>query len=227
MGILTGMRLIQGGQYENAVVAGADVISKFVLSGFQSFQAVSAEPCKPFDMDRTGITLGEGAATVVLSSNPEYAGNIKVLSGAVSNDANHISAPSRTGEELCQAINKTLDAAGVTAADVDFISAHGTATSYNDEMEAKALTLAKLAATPVNSLKGYYGHTLGAAGLVESIISVQSLKQNIVLPTLGFKNMGVPNPINVCTEILQGSFNYCLKTASGFGGCNAAVLFKK
>ena len=227
MAIITGMRLIRSGQYENAVIAGADVISKFVLSGFQSFRAISAEPCKPFDADRTGITLGEGAATVILSSNPEYAGNIKVLSGAVSNDANHISAPSRTGEELAQAINKTLSDAHIAANEIGFISAHGTATSYNDEMEAKALTLAGLQKIPANSLKGYYGHTLGAAGLVESIISIQSLKENVVLPTQGFVTIGVSAPLNICTTMLPGNYVNCLKTASGFGGCNAAVLFSK
>lgn len=227
MAILTGMRLIQSGLYDNAVVAGADVITKFVLSGFQSFQAISDEPCKPFDINRTGITLGEGAATMILSSNPEYAGNIQVLGGAVSNDANHISAPSRTGEELSQAINKTLAMAGFTAADIDFISAHGTATSYNDEMEAKAITLSGLNETPANSLKGYYGHTLGAAGLIESIISIASLKENMIIPTLGFETMGVTNPINVCTTLTEMPLNTCLKTASGFGGCNAAVVFSK
>jgi 3-oxoacyl-[acyl-carrier-protein] synthase-1 len=227
MAILTGMRLIRSGIYENAIIAGADVITKFVLSGFQSFQAISSEPCKPFDADRTGITLGEAGATVILSSSPQYTGNIKVLSGAVSNDANHISAPSRTGEELSAAINKTLNDADISAAALSFISAHGTATSYNDEMEAKALTLSQLQAVPVNSLKGYYGHTLGAAGLVESIISIQSLTENIILPTLGFKNMGITNLLNICTELSLGNYRYCLKTASGFGGCNAAILFSK
>ncbi|MBA3673819.1 MAG: beta-ketoacyl synthase [Chitinophagaceae bacterium] len=225
--ILTGMRLIQSGQYENAVVAGADVISKFVLSGFQAFQATSAEPCKPFDVNRNGITLGEGAATVVLSSKPKRSQHIKVLAGAVSNDANHISAPSRTGEELSYAITKTLNDAHLSAKDIDFISAHGTATIYNDEMEAKAITLANLQDTPANSLKGYYGHTLGAAGLIESIISIHSLKENIVIPTLGFKEIGVTDPINICTDLLRGNFKNCLKTASGFGGCNAAVVFGK
>ncbi|HEV8080388.1 MAG TPA: beta-ketoacyl synthase N-terminal-like domain-containing protein [Chitinophagaceae bacterium] len=225
--ILTGMRLIQSGQYENAVVAGADVISKFVLSGFQAFQATSAEPCKPFDVNRNGITLGEGAATVVISSKPKRSQNIKVLAGAVSNDANHISAPSRTGEELSYAITKTLNDAHLSAKDIDFISAHGTATIYNDEMEAKAITLANLQDTPANSLKGYYGHTLGAAGLIESIISIHSLKENIVIPTLGFEEIGVTNSINICTDLLRGNFKNCLKTASGFGGCNAAVVFGK
>lgn len=227
MAILTGMRLIQSGQYENAVVVGADVISKFVLSGFQSFQAISNEPCKPFDENRTGITLGEGAATMILSSNPKYAARIKVLGGAVSNDANHISAPSRTGEELSEAINRTLTMAGLVAGDIDLLSAHGTATSYNDEMEAKAITLAGLETVPANSLKGYYGHTLGAAGLIESIISVRSLKENLILPTLGFEKMGVSTPINICTKLTPMRLKTCLKTASGFGGCNAAVVFSK
>jgi 3-oxoacyl-[acyl-carrier-protein] synthase-1 len=227
MGILTGLRLIQTGQYDNAVVVGADVITKFVLSGFQSFQAVSAEPCKPFDADRTGITLGEGAATMILTGNPQYSNEVKVLAGAVSNDANHISAPSRTGEELCQAINKSLIDAGLTSADVDLISAHGTATMYNDEMEAKALSLAGLGNVPTNSLKGFYGHTLGAAGLIESIISVQSLKDGIILPTPGFETLGVSNSINVTTKLLTSPLKAFLKTASGFGGCNGAVLFGK
>jgi 3-oxoacyl-[acyl-carrier-protein] synthase-1 len=227
MAILTGARLLRSGQYENAVIVGADEISKFVLSGFQSFQAISSEPCKPFDINRTGITLGEGAATMVLSTNPEYTDRIKVLSGAVSNDANHISAPSRTGKELCEAIERTLSAAGLVPDDVDLISAHGTATSYNDEMEAKAIALAGLSDVPANSLKGYYGHTLGAAGLIESIISIQSLKHNVILPTPGFDTIGVSEPINICTKLTTKRSKTCLKTASGFGGCNAAVLFSK
>ena len=227
MAILTGMRLLQSGKYETAVVVGADEISKFVLSGFQSFQAISEAPCKPFDQDRTGITLGEGAATMILSTNLKYVDRIKVLGGAVSNDANHISAPSRTGKELSEAIERTLGMSGLITDDIDLISAHGTATSYNDEMEAKAIALSGLDTVPANSLKGYYGHTLGAAGLIESIISVQSLKQNMILPTLGFETMGVSNPINICTQLTPKRMKTCLKTASGFGGCNAAVLFSK
>ncbi len=225
MAISTGMRLIQSGQFENAVVVGADVITKFILSGFQSFQAISPVPCKPFDKTRDGISLGEGAATVVLSANLKNKNDIRVMSGAVSNDANHISAPSRTGEELSFAITKTLEQAGLLANDIDFISAHGTATIYNDEMEAKAISLPGLQNVPVNSLKGYYGHTLGAAGLMEAIISVHSLKENVIIPTLGFEEIGVSSPINICTEVLPGNYKNCLKTASGFGGCNAAVVF--
>jgi len=224
MAIIAGKRLIQSGQYDHAVIAGADVISKFVLSGFQAFQAVSPQPCRPFDAGRDGITLGEGAATVILS-NQTVPDAIKVKGGAVSNDANHLSAPSRTGEELAQAINATLREAGTDG--VGFISAHGTATLYNDEMEAKAVNLAGLQNVPLNSLKGQYGHTLGAAGLIESIVSMQSMRDGVLIPTLGYEKQGTPDALNIYKRNLYGDYNNCLKIASGFGGCNAAVLFTK
>lgn len=227
LAILTGMRLIRSGQYENAVVAGADVISKFVLSGFQSFQAISATLCKPFDAARDGINLGEGAGTVILTSNKEHSSGIKVKGGSVSNDANHISGPSRTGEELYLAVARAMEDANLSAKEINFISAHGTATIYNDEMEAKAITLAGMQSAPLNSLKGYYGHTLGAAGIIESIISMQSLKEDVIIPTMGFKNMGVTQPVNVCASLYRSTLQHCLKTASGFGGCNAAMIFSK
>lgn len=227
LAILTGLRLIRSGQYENAVIAGADEISKFVLSGFQSFQAISDGPCKPFDADRTGINLGEGAGTIILSSKKKYTQGIKISGGSVSNDANHISGPSRTGEQLNYAITNALKDADLSPADIHFISAHGTATMYNDEMEARAITLADMQSAPVNSLKGYYGHTLGAAGLIESIVSVHSMKEGLVLPTMGFQHMGVTQPVNICTTLYKTPVQNCLKTASGFGGCNAAVIFSK
>jgi 3-oxoacyl-[acyl-carrier-protein] synthase-1 len=171
--------------------------------------------------------LGEGAATMILSSTKRNSNDIKVVSGAISNDANHISGPSRTGDELYQCINNAMNDAKLYPVDIDFISAHGTATIFNDEMEAKAIASAKLESAPVNSLKGYYGHTLGAAGLIESIISIESLKQNIVIPTRGFEEIGVSKSINICDEIIQAPLQHCLKTASGFGGCNAAVIFSK
>lgn len=225
--MLTGKRLIQSGKFRHAVVSGADVISKFILSGFQSFQAVSDKPCRPFDANRNGITLGEAAATVVLSSETSGSQKVKFLSGAVSNDANHISGPSRTGEELCIAVKKSLTQAGLAPSDIGFVSAHGTATIYNDEMEAKAFSLANLEEVPVNSLKGYYGHTLGAAGIVESVVSIQSLKNDIILPTAGFERSGVSSPINICDKLQTARGTAVLKTASGFGGCNAALVFQK
>jgi 3-oxoacyl-[acyl-carrier-protein] synthase-1 len=227
MGIVTGMRLLRTALYENAVIVGADVISSFILSGFESFQALSPQVCRPFDKSRDGLNLGEGAATIILSTNKKYAENIKVLGGSVSNDANHISGPSRTGKELSFAIDQSLKEAGLLTSDIDFISAHGTATPYNDEMEAKAINLSQLQSVPLNSLKGYYGHTLGAAGLIESIISIQSLKEGLVLPTPGYNESGVTQPVNVIAGSQSIHAKNFLKTASGFGGCNAAVIFGK
>jgi 3-oxoacyl-[acyl-carrier-protein] synthase-1 len=227
LALVTAMRLISAGSYDTAVIAGADVISKFVLSGFGSFQAISPGPCRPFDRSRDGINLGEGAGTIILSSREKYRGGIRFRGGAVGNDANHISGPSRTGQELCQVINKSLAEAGLTPGDIGFISAHGTATIYNDEMEAKAITLAGLQSVPVNSLKAYYGHTLGAAGLIESIVTLQSMREHLVLPSLGFGDNGVSMPLNICSSLLHTSLNSCLKTASGFGGCNAAVVMSQ
>lgn len=225
--LITARRLIQSGRFKHAIVAGADVISKFVLSGFQSFQAVSDKPCKPFDKKRNGVTLGEAAGTAILSADKNGIRAISFESGAVSNDANHISGPSRTGEELCLAVNKSLKQAKVYPEQIGFICAHGTATIYNDEMEAKAFTLAQLGTVPVNSLKGYFGHTLGAAGLIESIISIHSLEQGIILPTAGYEESGVTEQINICDRAQPLKGDTVVKTASGFGGCNAAVVFKK
>ncbi len=227
LAIITAMRLLQSGKYEKVIVTGADIITKFVLSGFKSFQALSSNFCKPFDKDRDGINLGEAAATLILSSYKTTSTNIKVLSGAVSNDANHISGPSRTGNELFQCISAAMSEAQLSERDINFISAHGTATLYNDEMEAKAIALAGLETSPINSLKGYYGHTLGAAGLIESVVSVQSLMQDTILPSKGFREHGVSKPVNISKTIIQKPLHNFLKTASGFGGCNAALIFGK
>lgn len=226
--MITGMRLLQSGLYDNAVIAGADTITRFVLSGFQSFHAVSNEPCKPFDASRNGITLGEGAATVVLSIHkPQTQSTIQLCGGSVSNDANHISGPSRTGEELYQAIDAAIKEATIDKKVIDMISAHGTATVYNDEMESKAITLAGLETVPLNSLKGFFGHTLGAAGLIEAVVSVHSLRNNVMIGTPGFKESGTTKPVNVNSSLRYGDYNCCLKTASGFGGCNAAIVLQK
>lgn len=227
MAIITAFRLLQTDKYENVVIAGADVITKFILSGFQSFQAISDEPCKPFDAARKGINLGEGAATIILSTKEQYQFEIQVTGGATSNDANHISGPSRTGQELCDAINNAIKIAGVEAEDIDFISAHGTATLYNDEMEANAFTLAGLQSKPTYSLKGIFGHTLGAAGIIETIAAIHALREDVILPTLGFNTIGVTKPINICSTLQNQKLLNCLKTASGFGGCNAALIIQK
>jgi len=227
LGMVTAKRLLGTGEYEHAVVSGADVISKFILSGFQSFQALSPTLCKPFDKTHDGLNLGEGAGTLILSSNEKYAQNIKLKGGSISNDANHISGPSRTGQELAGAIKNALQDADLSADEINFISAHGTATVYNDEMEANAISISGLQNVPLNSLKGYYGHTLGAAGLIESIVSIQSLRESQVIGTLGFSEAANADKVTVCAELTRMKATNFLKTASGFGGCNAAVVFGK
>ena len=131
------------------------------------------------------------------------------------------------GEELNITIQKAMKEANITSQDVGLISAHGTATIYNDEMEAKAFALAKMNTIPLNSLKGYYGHTLGAAGLIESIISIRSMVEEKIIPSKGMDKLGVTVPLNINTTLKNASIDHCLKTASGFGGCNAAIIFSK
>jgi 3-oxoacyl-[acyl-carrier-protein] synthase-1 len=227
LAIITAARLLRAGKYQHAVVTGADVISKFILSGFQSFQALSPGICTPFDEGHNGLNLGEGAGTIILSSKPVYSGNLKVEGGSVSNDANHISGPSRTGGELAHAIKRSIADSNIAQQDIGFVSSHGTGTVYNDEMETKALRLSGLGNTPLNSLKGYFGHTLGAAGLIETIISSESLRQGVVLGTPGFKKAPEGFDVNVSAEHRYKNASYFLKTASGFGGCNAALVVGK
>lgn len=228
MAIITGARILKSGHYRHAVIAGADLVSEFVVSGFQSFQALSPAPCKPFDLNRTGLSLGEGCGTMILSIDPPSGEGVitEVAGGAVTNDANHISGPSRTGEELALAIRKAMQEADVVPENVGVISAHGTATPYNDEMESKAIEIAGLSSTPLYSLKGYWGHTLGAAGVVESIVALESLRKQLVFKSAGFETLGVPGQINVSNAHFDSRIFTALKTASGFGGCNAAVIYK-
>ncbi len=219
-------RLLQAGAYEKAFVVAGDVVSEFVLSGFNSFQAMSDAPCKPYSINRSGVTLGEAVAAVLVSSD-NHAAKVQVLGDGSINDANHISGPSRTGEGLYRSIQSALSEAHISAEQIDYISAHGTATPFNDEMEAIAFNRLNLQDVPVNSLKGYYGHTLGASGLLETVIAINSLTENKLYASLGFDEMGVSQPINIIQKNTDKEMRYFLKTASGFGGCNTAVVFEK
>lgn len=231
LAMIVAKRMIVSGAYDVAVVCGADLLTEFVVSGFQSFKAISDQIAKPYDIDRNGISLGEGAATIVLTSkqevlDPEKA-KIIVTGAASSNDANHISGPSRTGDGLLLAIEKTLKRAGKKATEIEFISGHGTATLFNDEMEALAVHGAGLQHVPMNSLKSYFGHTLGAAGLIESVIGIESMRSGQLIGTLNYKESGVSQAVNILATTSRQPISNCLKTAAGFGGCNAAILFEK
>ena len=227
MAIVMACDLLKSGKYKNAVVVGGDILSEFVISGFDSFKSMSDELCRPYDKDRTGLNLGEGAATLILSTDESLSASYKkvmVSAGSTSNDANHISGPSRTGEELAMAIKDVLKLAGASAEDIDMVDAHGTATVYNDEMESKAMELCGLQNVPMISLKSYFGHTLGASGLIESIVCIECMRKGRIPKTLGFENIGTPVKLNISKESKKANLRNVLKTASGFGGCNAAIL---
>lgn len=225
---LTAFNMLQySDRYKHIVVIGAEVLSKFIISGFQSFKALSPERCKPFDTNRCGLNLGEAAAAIVYgrceNSDTLPDGTIIMEAGAICNDANHISGPSRTGEGLLRAIRRTTE--DFDNKRIAFINAHGTATLYNDDMESVAINRAGLQDIPVNSLKGYYGHTLGAAGVMEVILSSIALQKHHILRSMGSKNPGTANPLNVCLQHSATGGDAFLKLISGFGGSNAALLF--
>ena len=221
--LIVAKRWIETGRYKQVIVAGGDILFHFITSGFLSFRSVSAQRCRPYDKQRDGLNLGEACGAVLLSTAGS-AKDILLSGGAVSNDANHISGPSRTGDGLALAISQAMKEAGVTPEDISFINAHGTATIYNDEMESKAIHLAGLSSVPVNSLKPYVGHTLGASGIIESILCIEQLKEGIMYGTLGYETPGVPMPVIVNAAHQSIAMKSCIKTASGFGGCNAAIV---
>lgn len=240
--LLQGMRMIRSGDYDHVIVIGAEVQSRFIVTGFQSLKALSLEPCKPFDAARDGLNLGEAAAAMVLSATPHSAAEIycsdsfpknqfsatnawELVSGAVRNDANHISGPSRTGEGSYNALRCVLK--GVDPEELAFVNVHGTATRYNDQMEAIALNRAGLQNVPVNALKGVFGHTMGAAGILESILSMYACDAGIILPTQGFSQMGVDPAVNVSEQERKTDKMAFVKLLSGFGGVNGALLFRK
>lgn len=228
LSIAIAKRYIQEGIYDQVFVVAGDLVSDFVISGFNSFHALSDAPSKPYDANRVGINLGEVAASVLVTSNKHNLSEdaVEILGEASCNDANHISGPSRTGEGLYRSVKSALAEANIDSYTIDYISAHGTATLFNDEMEAIAFNRLGLEHAPLNSLKGYFGHTLGASGLLETIIGMQSLHHNTLIASAGFETLGVTKPLNIIKETASKELRTFLKTASGFGGCNTAALFR-
>ena len=208
-------------------MCGVDVVTPFVVAGFLSFKSLSTSECRPFDIDRTGLNLGEAAATIILSNDSHAVGlsQWQLCSGAMSNDAYHVSAPSPKGDGSCRALEKVL--ASVNANDLALLSTHGTATMFNDQMESKAIERMSLTSLPISALKGYYGHTLGAAGVLETIITMRALDDGIILGVRGFEEIGVSGNINISTNERSTDRKSFLKMISGFGGCNGALLYEK
>ena len=221
--------MINHNYYDNVIICGGDLASQFVIEGFTSFYALSNAPCKPFDKDRKGLNIGEAVATIIMSNDRNLYEEtpLKFLGGCSINDANHISAPDREAEGLIRSMNNTLEIGNVMSNDIDFINAHGTATVYNDGMEAKAFSKLNFDNIPVNSLKGYFGHTLGSAGVIETAISLQSMRNNLLLKCKGFENQDFDSKLDILTENREIQVNTILKTSSGFGGFNASAIIQK
>ncbi len=229
--LILASRLLQLGTYEYAVVCGADCPRQFIISGFQSLNAMSFEACRPFDIERQGLNLGEAAATVVLSSKIHSLSEEKrskriwqIGHGFIKNDAFHISAPSKMAEGLSEALQQTME--GIDKEELAFINAHGTATMFNDQMESIALQRTELIDIPINALKGYIGHTLGAAGIFETILCMKSIDDNTILGTRGYEESGVSGNVMITSENRRTEKPAFIKMLSGFGGCNATLYAK-
>jgi len=225
--IISGKRLIEAGIVDVAIVGGADTLSRMPINGFNSLESLSVTRCQPFARDRKGITIGEGAALMVLTREPHP---ITLPGVGESSDAYHISAPHPEGEGAIRAIKQALDSARMTAADVGYINLHGTATQLNDRIESAVVNQLFGESVPCSSTKHLTGHTLGAAGIIEAAISMLILERNLPLPAQDFSDsppdptlprcgiLHQPQPLNT-PIILSNSF--------AFGGNNASILLGK
>lgn len=235
--LILGNRLIDSGLYDAAIVCGCDTPRQFILSGFQSLKALSPEPCRPFDMERMGLNLGEAAATLILSKNSIQGNSWRMGDGFIRNDAFHISTPSKTADGLYLSLQRTLESftkeISSTCKQIDlkehlaFINAHGTATLFNDQMESVAIGRAGLSELPANAYKSFWGHTMGAAGILETIISMKAIDDDTILGTRGFSELGVSGKMNICAENRPTDKKGFIKMLSGFGGCNATIWAAK
>lgn len=229
LAIQQGARLIQEDQADLVFVVGVDLLSDFVLSGFTLLRSLEPGGCRPFDADRKGLSLGEGAGAVALVRRETLASPALVVTGwGSSNDANHLTGPSRDGSGLALAMKRALQKAGIAPDAVDFVHTHGTGTPYNDAMEGMALRLVFDAQVPpFCSSKGLFGHTLGAAGLLETLVCLAARRQQMLPGTPGLRipDPSVPNSL-LRTPRPAESLRRILKLNAGFGGTNAALVLE-
>ena len=227
--LILASRMLEMGMYDYAVVCGADVLNPFVLSGFDALKALSSEDCRPFDIDRNGMNLGEAAATIVLSTEvPDDAAPWVIGTGAVRNDAYHISTPSNKAEGATMALQAVMNAVGASPGqELALVNVHGTGTMFMDQMESVAIVKSGLGDIPVNSYKGYYGHTLGAAGVLETVLTMRALDDQTIVGTRGFEELGVSGQLRLSAENQPTDKTAFVKMISGFGGGNAVVYWRK
>jgi len=223
---------IKSGKHDCILVVAADAVTEFVFSGFSSLMALDPDTAKPFDRNRAGLSLGEGAGLILLMSEKRAKKEARKILGevagwAVAGDANHMTAPARDGEGLSLAIQKAMKKADISSDDVGCISSHGTGTVYNDSMEMKAYKMV-FGNSPVAlySIKGAVGHTMGAAGLIETVIALRVLEERTIPSTVGLKDVDpeVKDWVSLKKRNLVG--DVVLLNNSGFGGVNAALVLK-
>lgn len=233
VGLALGAGMIAEGRCSSILVCGADIVSRFIFTGFSSLRGLSPTKCRPFDRDRDGLFLGDGAAAVLLVSRDiaelhNYKSLARLTGWGIANDANHITGPAKDGRGLIISIKSAISQAGIEPEDVEAFCAHGTGTSYNDSMELTALeTVFGQRRFPLFSVKGAIGHTLGAAGAIEAAISVHSLNERTVPATAGLINPEERAIGRAICKEQMFSGNSILTTNSGFGGCNAALIFER
>lgn len=225
-----GVTLIQRDEADVALIVGVDVISRFVLTGFDKLKSFDPEGCRPFDKDRVGLSLGEGAGAIIMARSDLVGPHCERIVGwGSSNDANHLTGPSRDGLGLALAITRALKKASVAPDGIDYVNAHGTGTPYNDNMESLALRSVFGEATPpFSASKGMLGHTLGAAGILETILCLIAMRFQLMPGTPRLREPDPVAPASLLKEPASNSrLHRTLKTNSGFGGTNAAIIIER
>lgn len=220
-------RMIRLGLIDAAVVGGVDTLCDSVLFGFNALELVSPEPCRPFDVARNGISIGEGAGFALLERQAIAPDALRLLGYGEASDAHHMSTPHPQGLGAELALNDALARAGLAAAQVDYINLHGTASQKNDEVEAALVSRAFPASTRASSTKGFTGHTLGAAGIIEATITLQAIEHGLVPANLGTQT---PDPIcgpQFAWHNEQRRVDVALSNSFGFGGNNACLAFAR
>jgi 3-oxoacyl-[acyl-carrier-protein] synthase II len=227
LAIQQGANILLRHEADLVVVAGVDIVSHFVLAGFSTLKSLDPTGCRPFDQARVGLSLGEGAGAVVMMRQPQAPENVIVVSGwGSSNDANHLTGPSRDGSGLALAMARALKRARIRPEQIDYVHLHGTGTPYNDAMESLALRRVFGESTPpFGSSKGSLGHTLGAAGILETILCQTAFEQQVLpgTPRLAQPDPVAPDSILVGPRKAEG-LRWILKVSCGFGGTNAAIV---
>lgn len=222
----TASRWIQHGIIDAALVGGVDSLCLSVLYGFNSLELISQNPCKPFDRDRSGINIGEAAGFALVTRDDLASGpGLALLGYGESSDAHHMSHPHPEGKGASLAMTRALQRAGLAAQTIGYVNLHGTASKANDRVETYALAEHFTDSTKVSSTKGWTGHTLGAAGILESVIAMDTLNTDLIPGTLNRETNDPEFRFPVLTDNVESHLEYSMSNSFGFGGNNASLVF--